>query len=58
MYASRHSVGSTIKPSQTMKNTGVLTLTEYKQMRDRIQIDNMTEDQQRKLQEVIHHFQA
>ena len=41
-----------------MKNTGVLTLTEYKQMRDRIQIDNMTEDQQRKLQEVIHHFQA
>jgi len=52
MLASRNSkIGSTIKSSQTMQQTGILTLTEYKQMRDRIQTDSLTEEQQRKLQE-------
>jgi len=38
-------------PSSTMRDTGILTLTEYKKMRERIHPGGLTEEQERRLQE-------
>jgi len=48
--------GSRPKSAMTHKNTNVLTLDEFKQMRNRIQLDGLTEEQEIKLQEVIFLF--
>jgi len=37
-----------LKPSMTLQNTATLTLTEFKQMRDRMRISDLTEEQERK----------
>lgn len=39
------------QPNQTMKNTGVLTLNDFRSMREKIQDGTLTEDQERKLKE-------
>jgi len=55
MQASRMNFSKTstnLKPSMTLQNTATLTLTEFKQMRDRMRISDLTEEQERKQFEV------
>jgi hypothetical protein len=40
------------KPAMTLKNTGTLTLSEFRQMRERMQVGSLGEDQERKVKEV------
>ena len=48
MQSTLSKTATKVKPSMTMQNTGMLTLSEYKGMKERIQIGTMSEDQQRK----------
>ena len=43
------------KAPMTLKNTGTLTLTEFRQMRDRMHLGSLTEEQERRQKEVKHH---
>jgi len=40
------------KPAMTLKNTGILSLTEFREMRERMQVGSLGEEHERRQKEV------